>query len=248
MGSCVFFKSVPWQFLICFHNPHIAGLFATSAPCEALKKWCILGSPVRQCKGKNVMGECEEAWEPRATNHRVTKPSLPRSLSLSLSLPLSSNPLTACQATERWDPGHTQVLRWQHLVVMVAHLKCNSTLQADAEQSAHTEWTLNNFMKSFYPMGAFKKHTAVWAPHTPRSTFTGGHTLGPELERTLWHKLTGFGATEAPGFIRWFIIYLIVDRRLNRTNRGNQSWAVCNYWLESPGHVFLSWPVIHPSN
>lgn len=198
----------------------------------------------KECDGGMWGGLGASSHKPQGD--QTLTPSL--SLSLSLSLPLSSNPLTACQATERWDPGHTQVLRWQHLVVMVAHLKCNSTLQADAEQSAHTEWTLNNFMKSFYPMGAFKKHTAVWAPHTPRSTFTGGHTLGPELERTLWHKLTGFGATEAPGFIRWFIIYLIVDRRLNRTNRGNQSWAVCNYWLESPGHVFLSWPVIHPSN
>ncbi len=51
------------------------------------------------------------------------KPSLSVFLSHILSLSRSPTTLLASQATERWNPGHTPVLRWQHLVGMVAHFE-----------------------------------------------------------------------------------------------------------------------------
>lgn len=47
------------------------------------------------------------------------------SLSLFLNRSLSFSPTTtsAFQATERWNPGRTPALRWQHLVGIVARLK-----------------------------------------------------------------------------------------------------------------------------
>ena len=72
-----------------------------------------------RCRNVKLPGSAEPqtTWWPRGWQ------TFSLSLSLWLSLCLSPTTLSASRATERWNPGHTPVLRWQHLVGTVAHLK-----------------------------------------------------------------------------------------------------------------------------